>query len=87
CISLGLFGQVLPFLALRHGPGGYSCITCGDCIFPPDNLVSPVADELRRTLSDVNWARAGLGMKLLENDSEIRPQIGPRPTPEGECLQ
>nr|ACO11730.1 Zinc finger protein-like 1 [Caligus rogercresseyi] len=68
-------------------PGGYSCITCGDCIFPPGNLVSPVADELRRTLSDVNWARAGLGMKLLENDSEIRPQIGPRPTPEGECLQ
>nr|ACO14904.1 Zinc finger protein-like 1 [Caligus clemensi] len=68
-------------------PAGYLCQLCSESIFPPDNLVSPVADELRRTLSDVNWARAGLGMKLLDNDSEIRPKIGPRPSPEGECLQ
>nr|ACO12228.1 Zinc finger protein-like 1 [Lepeophtheirus salmonis] len=70
-------------------PAGYVCQICSECIFPPDNLVSPIADELRKTLSDVNWARAGLGMKLLDNESEIRPsaKIGPRPSPEGECLQ
>ena len=24
-------------------PAGYTCPTCQDCIFPPENLVSPVA--------------------------------------------
>ena len=69
-------------------PAGYTCPTCMECIFPPDNLVSPVADQLRETLKEVNWARAGLGMPLLEPRSEKRPEFniptGPRPTPEGQ---
>lgn len=70
-------------------PAGYTCPACNECIFPPDNLVSPVADQLRKLLSDVNWARAGLGMALLEDHSERKPEfnIGPRPTPEGQCIQ
>ena len=70
-------------------PAGYACPNCQDCIFPPEKLVSPVADALRQLLNDVNWARAGLGLPLLEDRSERRPTFqaipsGPRPTPEGE---
>ena len=48
-------------------------------------------DELRKLLSNVNWARAGLGLPLLEDKIEKRPlfnaiPVGPRPTPEGESL-
>ena len=53
--------------------------------------MSPVADALRHLLKDVNWARAGLGMPLLEERVEKRPEFsapsppqGPRPAPEGE---
>jgi len=68
-------------------PAGYTCPCCSDSIFPPDNLVSPVADRLRSVLSDVNWARAGLGLPLLGELEERKPGTvpeGPRPTPEGE---
>ena len=42
-------------------------------------------------LSNVNWARAGLGLPLLEEKVEKRPIFhaipsGPRPTPEGQSL-
>ncbi len=64
-------------------PAGYLCPIpgCNTPIFPPDNLVSPVADKLRSVLQvhifhhifkfhhdnlqDVNWARVGLGLPLL----------------------
>jgi len=68
-------------------PAGYTCPSCSSAIFPPDNLVSPVADKLRSVLQDVNWARAGLGLPLLEDKEERKPghiPTGPRPTPEGE---
>lgn len=69
-------------------PAGYTCPACQDCIFPPENLVSPVAETLREVLKDVNWARAGLGLPLLEAHVEKRPAFhvpdGPRPTPEGQ---
>jgi len=68
-------------------PAGYTCPACSSPIFPPDNLVSPVADQLRRHLQDVNWARAGLGLPLLDDSAERKPGVvptGPRPTPEGE---
>jgi len=70
-------------------PAGYTCPICTDAIFPSDNLVSPVADKLRQILQDVNWARAGLGLPLLEEAAERKPGVvptGPRPTPEGESL-
>lgn len=68
-------------------PAGYTCPKCQDCLFPPSNALSPVADALKALLKDVNWARAGLGMPLLEG--ERRPAastspVGPRPNPEGE---
>ncbi|KAG8438073.1 hypothetical protein GDO86_008672 [Hymenochirus boettgeri] len=47
-------------------PAGYSCPSCQGPIFPPGNLVSPVASNLRDKLSTVNWARAGLGLPLIE---------------------
>lgn len=46
-------------------PAGYQCPSCATPVFPPPNLVSPVADELRAKLAGVNWARAGLGLPLV----------------------
>lgn len=37
-------------------PDGYTCPTCHTCVFPPSNMVSPVADQVRAKLSTVNWA-------------------------------
>ncbi|KAG7272718.1 hypothetical protein CRUP_038164 [Coryphaenoides rupestris] len=42
------------------------CPSCQGPVFPPPNLASPVADMLRDQLSSVNWARAGLGLPLIE---------------------
>ncbi len=41
---------------LNTAPDGYTCPTCNTCVFPPTNLVSPVADQLRQKLATVNWA-------------------------------
>lgn len=48
-------------------PAGYTCPTCNAGIFPPQNMVSPVADKLKTLLSTVNWARAGLGLPLVSH--------------------
>ena len=37
-------------------PDGYTCPTCHASIFPPSNLVSPVADHVRRKLATAHWA-------------------------------
>ncbi|KAG9475567.1 hypothetical protein GDO78_003785 [Eleutherodactylus coqui] len=52
-------------------PAGYQCPSCQAPIFPPSNLVSPVASTLREKLSTVNWARAGLGMPLIEETTAV----------------
>ncbi|KTG45976.1 hypothetical protein cypCar_00021991 [Cyprinus carpio] len=52
---------------LYTAPAGYQCPTCQGPVFPPSNLASPVADMLREQLSYVNWARAGLGLPLIED--------------------
>jgi len=52
-------------LPANTAPAGYTCPTCKAGIFPPSNMASPVADNLRQALSTVNWARAGLGMSLV----------------------
>lgn len=54
-------------------PAGYTCPSCRCALFPPPNLVSPVADVLKEKLAGVNWARAGLGLPLLSEDREIKP--------------
>jgi len=74
-------------LPANTAPAGYTCSQCDAAIFPPENLVSPVADHLRKVLQSVNWARAGLGLPLLDDHAERKPSavpVGPRPTPEGE---
>lgn len=53
-------------------PAGYTCPSCRMALFPPSNLVSPVADVLRQKLAAVNWARAGLGLPLLSDDREAK---------------
>ncbi|KAI0237174.1 Zinc finger protein-like 1 [Lamellibrachia satsuma] len=65
-------------LPANTAPAGYTCPLCKSCIFPANNLVSPVADTLRELLSKVNWARAGLGLPLIEergggNDDSASP--------------
>ena len=59
---LNQYAQKLP---ANTAPAGYTCPTCNAGIFPPSNLASPVADVLREILSKVNWARAGLGLPLV----------------------
>ncbi len=72
--------------APQTAPAGFTCPNCAEGLFPAANVVSPVADQLRETLKGVNWARAGLGLPLLEPSSEVKPEatpMGPRPAPEG----
>ncbi|XP_017305281.1 zinc finger protein-like 1 homolog [Diaphorina citri] len=56
-------------------PAGYKCPQCKTGLFPPNNLVSPVADVLREKLSSVNWARVGLGLPLLNDEVEHKPSM------------
>nr|CAG4652055.1 EOG090X0ASS [Triops cancriformis] len=51
-------------------PAGFTCPTCGTAIFPPANMVSPVADALRNALSRRSWAREGLGLPMTM-DSDV----------------
>ncbi|KAJ0173549.1 hypothetical protein K1T71_010698 [Dendrolimus kikuchii] len=62
------------YRALPHttAPAGYQCPSCTSPVFPPPNLVSPVADVLREKLAGVNWARAGLGLPLLSDDQDLK---------------
>ncbi|XP_060085802.1 zinc finger protein-like 1 [Ylistrum balloti] len=57
-------------------PAGYTCPSCNAGIFPAQNVASPVAEELRQILSQVNWARAGLGLSLI-NEPEPPPSPAP----------
>ncbi|XP_029925295.1 zinc finger protein-like 1 [Myripristis murdjan] len=58
-------------LPLHTAPAGYQCPSCQGPVFPPSNLASPVADVLKEQLSRVNWARAGLGLPLIEEPAEV----------------
>lgn len=53
-------------LPANTAPAGYQCPMCKACIFPPNNLASPIADKLREVLNKVNWARSGLGLPLID---------------------
>ncbi|XP_037026323.1 zinc finger protein-like 1 homolog [Bradysia coprophila] len=55
-------------LPSNTAPSGHLCPTCLDQIFPPSNLISPVADYLRSRLGQVNWGRNELGLPLLSDD-------------------
>ena len=34
-------------------------------VFPPENQISPVADQLRQMLTNAPWARVGLGLPVV----------------------
>ncbi|XP_059159155.1 zinc finger protein-like 1 [Physella acuta] len=61
----------------QTAPAGYTCPSCSACIFPQSNMVSPVADAVRVLLQQVNWARAGLGLPLMEESKA--PPAPPQP--------
>lgn len=61
----------------QTAPAGYVCPLCSSCIFPQPNLVSPVADALRAFLQQANWARAGLGLPLIDEVEAPRPPTPP----------
>lgn len=61
-------------LPLYTAPAGYQCPSCQGPVFPPTNLASPVADTLRQQLASVNWARAGLGLPLIEEPQEVQEE-------------
>lgn len=52
-------------LPANTAPGGHTCPTCYDQIFPPSNLISPVADVLRNRLRQSTWGRDELGLVLV----------------------
>lgn len=49
-------------------PGGHTCPICSNAIFPPPNLISPVADMLKSRLGQVNWGRNELGLPMLSEE-------------------
>uniref|UniRef100_A0ABM5F500 Zinc finger protein-like 1 n=1 Tax=Pogona vitticeps TaxID=103695 RepID=A0ABM5F500_9SAUR len=59
-------------LPKNTAPAGYQCPSCQGPVFPPANLVSPVASVLREKLSTVNWARAGLGLPLIDEMEAVQ---------------
>lgn len=65
-------------LPTTTAPAGYQCPSCASPVFPPPNLVSPVADVLREKLAGVNWARAGLGLPLLSEDQDLQGAMARR---------
>lgn len=48
---------------------------CADHVFPPANLISPVADVLRSLLGQVNWGRSELGLPLLAGEQHQRQPL------------
>nr|XP_048314113.1 zinc finger protein-like 1 isoform X3 [Myodes glareolus] len=62
-------------LPRNTAPAGYQCPSCNGPIFPPANLAGPVASALREKLATVNWARAGLGLPLI--DEVVSPEPEP----------
>lgn len=61
-------------LPRNTAPAGYQCPSCGGPIFPTANLAGPVASALREKLATVNWARAGLGLPLIEEVASPEPE-------------
>lgn len=52
-------------LPSHTAPGGHTCPTCYDQIFPSSNLISPVADVLRARLKKTSWGRDEFGAILV----------------------
>ncbi|XP_052864085.1 zinc finger protein-like 1 homolog [Anopheles cruzii] len=75
--------QLLP---VNTAPGGHTCPICSESIFPPANLVSPVADVLRVRLGQANWGRNELGLPLLHSERIIGPSSSEMSSNSGTAL-
>eukprot|EP00116_Pleurobrachia_bachei_P005616 sb/3465878/ len=56
------YAQSLP---ATTAPGGYTCITCQEGIFPEPSNKSAIAEALRSGLATETWARPGLGLPVV----------------------
>lgn len=61
----GCLNSYASSLPTNTAPAGYTCPNCKAAVFPPENQVSPVADQLRKVLSTAPWARVGLGLPVV----------------------
>ncbi|XP_006901518.1 PREDICTED: zinc finger protein-like 1 [Elephantulus edwardii] len=61
-------------LPQNTAPAGYQCPNCNGPIIPPANIAGPVASALREKLTTVNWARAGLGLPLIDEVESPEPE-------------
>ncbi|KAG5671406.1 hypothetical protein PVAND_001604 [Polypedilum vanderplanki] len=52
---------------------GHTCPKCQQSIFPPPNLVSPIADTLRIWLSEVSWGRNEIAAFNEEKEYVSKP--------------
>ncbi|KAL8617591.1 hypothetical protein ACOMHN_033137 [Nucella lapillus] len=62
-------------LPATTAPAGYTCPSCSTCIFPLAKLATPVAQAVRHRLQQVNWARAGLGLPMIDEDQLPPPPV------------
>jgi hypothetical protein len=58
-------------LPANTAPAGYQCPKCKECIFPPQNLVSPVVEALKSKLDTASWSRIGLDQSLVGTNKNI----------------
>eukprot|EP00128_Syssomonas_multiformis_P012166 Colp12_sorted_trinity150504_noHs@7486 len=58
-------------------PAGYVCPACQHPIIPPENLKSPVAEELRRFLCNTPWAAPRHIALPTSNHSEVTVEMPP----------
>ncbi|XP_032237103.2 zinc finger protein-like 1 homolog [Nematostella vectensis] len=65
------FAQSLP---PNTAPAGYTCPNCKNVIFPPEKMVSPVVEQLKQKLSATSWAKAGLGIPVLPEQTQVPSQ-------------
>lgn len=61
----GCLNSYAASLPTNTAPAGYTCPNCKSAIFPPENQISPVADQLRKVLATAKWARVGLGLPVV----------------------
>uniref|UniRef100_A0A8C4N9Y3 Zinc finger protein-like 1 n=1 Tax=Eptatretus burgeri TaxID=7764 RepID=A0A8C4N9Y3_EPTBU len=57
-------------LPATTAPAGYQCPGCAGPIFPPLNMVSPVAMVLREMLGTASWARTSLGLPMVDESTQ-----------------
>lgn len=50
-------------------PLNYSCPDCHKSVFPSVNVTTPVAQQLRKQLTGVEWARTGLAQSTADSQS------------------